>query len=137
MSYAYHRPRSIDEALDLASGAPGSRFIAGGTDLLVRMNGNPPPALISLRDVTELGVIEGGAAMRIGAAAPMTDVARHPVVAAHLPALVEAIAVVGSPQIRKSVMPWGPWTYTTPLSPCTSRVHPWMSRLFDGVTRPP
>ncbi|MFQ5555688.1 MAG: FAD binding domain-containing protein [Acidimicrobiia bacterium] len=101
MSYAYHRPRSLDEALGLVAEVPGARFIGGGTDLLVQMNGgDPPPALISLRDVPELDGVEDGERLRIGAAVPFTDIAAHQAVRTRLPALVDSIRVIGSPQIR-------------------------------------
>lgn len=102
MSYDYHRPSTLDEAFGLAAGIPGSRFIAGGTDLLLQMsNGRAePPALISLRSLSELGGIEVSPRLRIGAAVPLSDVQVHPVVAEKLPALVESIAGLGSRQIR-------------------------------------
>jgi carbon-monoxide dehydrogenase medium subunit len=102
MSYDYHRPSTLDEAFGLAAGIPGSRFVAGGTDLLVQMsNGRAgPPALISLRGLSELGGIEVSSRLRIGAAVPLSDVQVHPVVAEKLPALVESIAGLGSRQIR-------------------------------------
>lgn len=102
MSYDYHRPSTLDEAFGLAAGIPGSRFVAGGTDLLLQMsNGRAePPALISLRGLSELGGIEVSPRLRIGAAVPLSDVQVHPVVAEKLPALVESIAGLGSRQIR-------------------------------------
>lgn len=102
MSYGYHRPSTLDEAFRLAAEIPGATYVAGGTDLLVQMrNGRPePPALISLRRVTELGGIESSSRVRIGAAVPLSDVQVHPVVAERFPALVESIASLGSRQIR-------------------------------------
>ena len=57
---ACHRPTSLDEALELAAGSPGARFIAGGTDLLVQMRrrSHAPLELISLRRIDELTRIE-------------------------------------------------------------------------------
>jgi carbon-monoxide dehydrogenase medium subunit len=102
MTYAYHRPTSLAEALSLAAEIPEARFIAGGTDLLVQQsNGRvPPPSLISLRRVAELGDIEVSDRIRIGARVPLADVVAHPVIAEQYPALAEAIRVLGSPQIR-------------------------------------
>ena len=102
MSYGYHRPSTLDEAFHLAAGVPGSRFVAGGTDLFVQIgNGRPePPALISLRGLGELSDIETSTRVKIGAAVPLSDIQVHPVVAENFPALVESIAILGSRQIR-------------------------------------
>jgi len=102
-SYAYHRPTRLSEAWDLLSATPGARFVAGGTDLIVdlkRRRAPTPPALISLRNIEELRGIETGAGIRIGGGAVLADVARHPGVREALPALVRAIGVLASPQIR-------------------------------------
>ncbi len=102
MSFGYHRPSTLDEAFRIAAGIPGSRYVGGGTDLLVQMrNGLPePPALISLRGLNELSGIETSSQMRIGAAVPLSDVQVDPAVAERFPALVESIASLGSRQIR-------------------------------------
>ena len=110
MSPRYHMPRSVSEAVEILSSVPGALPIAGGTDIMVRMRpGVPgggqdvPPALVSLRHIPELAAIEEsdpGGALRIGAAVPLREVADNPTVKATLPALVEAIEVFGSPQIR-------------------------------------
>lgn len=102
MSYGYHRPQTLDEAVRLATEIPDARYLAGGTDLLVQMkNGGPvPPALISLRGLAELGRIESSSRVRIGAGVPLSDVQAHPVVAKSFPALTASISSLGSPQIR-------------------------------------
>jgi CO/xanthine dehydrogenase FAD-binding subunit len=103
--FEYHRPTSLEEAWDLASATPGSRFIAGGTDLMVdlrRRRVPPPPALVSLRNIPELRGVDTGdpTRIRIGAGEPLADVARHAEIRECLPALVRAISVLASPQIR-------------------------------------
>ncbi len=102
MGYGYHRPSSLDEAFGLAADIPQSRYVAGGTDLLVQMRkGVPePPALISLRGLGELSGIEASSRVRIGAGVPLSDVQVHPAVADWFPALAESIASLGSRQIR-------------------------------------
>jgi CO/xanthine dehydrogenase FAD-binding subunit len=102
--FAYHRPRSLEEAGALKAAAPDATFVAGGTDLLVRMRrggAKAPSALISLRAVPELAVLEAsGSAMRVGAAVPVADVARHPTVRAWFPALAGALGALGSRQVQ-------------------------------------
>lgn len=99
---AYHRPRTVDEALRLFDSHPSARFVAGGTDLVTRVcrGIETPDVLVSLRNVAELVGVEIGPEIRIGAATPLSDVLAHPVVHERLPALAEAIAAMGSVQIR-------------------------------------
>ncbi|MHC4811704.1 MAG: FAD binding domain-containing protein [Planctomycetota bacterium] len=103
--YTYLKPKTLDEALALRAATPAAMFVAGGTDLMVQMKKRtrkPPPALISLRSVAELGTIETDDAgrIRIGAGVPLTDIARHPQISARYQALVDSIDVLGSHQIR-------------------------------------
>ncbi len=102
MGYGYHRPTNLDEAFLLAEEIPDSRFVAGGTDLLVQLRkGEPePPALISLRGLSELRGVETSKRVRIGATVPLSDVEVNPAVADMFPALAESITKLGSRQIR-------------------------------------
>ena len=43
--FTYHRPESLDAALKLLQEhGPGAHVLAGGTDLVVRQQDNPPAA---------------------------------------------------------------------------------------------
>ncbi len=101
---AYHRPTSLSDALRLKSAIGDATFVAGGTDLMVKLRRGvlePTGALISLRSVAELSEIAvHGDAIRIGSAVPVVDVARHPTVRAWFPALSGALLALGSRQIR-------------------------------------
>ena len=102
---AYHRPRTLDEALALARALPGARYLAGGTDLLVKVKDGfeRPEALISLRGVAELTRIESqGEGLSIGAAVPLAEVEAHVQVRKGYPVLAAAIRSMGSEQIRQS-----------------------------------
>ncbi len=120
MGFDYHQPSTTAEALELAARFPDAEIIAGGTDLMVRLNKTRrrPPALISLRRVRELAHIENGAGLRIGAAVPLRDVAAHPAVTAGYPALVDAIRVFGSPQIRNMATLAGNLCNASPGADC-------------------
>jgi len=98
----YHRPRCLDEARSLKAEIPGSRFIAGGTDLLVqvRNGGQRPTALISLRSMPELVGVTADGATRIGAMTSLSELVEHPVIGRRHPLLASALATVGSVQIR-------------------------------------
>ena len=78
-TYDYHRPENLEEALRLKAQTPDARFIAGGTDLMVRLREGryKPPALISLRGVPELRSVEVGETTRIGALCTVNEVAAH------------------------------------------------------------
>lgn len=92
---------SIEEVLDWRQKYPGSRILAGGTDLLVNLRrgiGDAPEALIDVTGVGEMSDIEGDAAsLRIGAAVTLADLAANPLVREHYPAVAEAAAAVAGP----------------------------------------
>jgi len=100
----YLRPRTLIEAWELAASRPGARFIAGGTDLMVRMReGNvQAPALISLRHIHELTQIDVGPPLVLGAGVNVSDLQANRDVARVLPVLVEATRTLGSVQIRNA-----------------------------------
>jgi CO/xanthine dehydrogenase FAD-binding subunit len=100
--YDYHRPRTLDEAWSLRSSVEGSRYVCGGTDLIVRMRSGreSPRALISLRSLPELTGISMGEATEIGAATTFTDLLEHPALCARYPVLAQAARRIGCPQIR-------------------------------------
>jgi carbon-monoxide dehydrogenase medium subunit len=102
MRFEYHRPRSLDDALRLKAGRAGARFVAGGTDLLVRMKCGleSHPSLISLRSVPGLVGIEENGSVRIGALTTLTDILEHSVLRDRTPVLAQAVAAIGNQQIR-------------------------------------
>jgi carbon-monoxide dehydrogenase medium subunit len=98
---AYHRPRTLDEALALKREAgPDARFIAGGTDLLV--GSDQPETLVSLRSIDGLSGIEAGDPTRIGALTLVEDLLDDEQVATHYPAVAQACRVFASMQIRNA-----------------------------------
>lgn len=103
-SYAYERPRTLEQALQLASDAKeGFMFIAGGTDLMPNMKHRlfTPGFLIALKQVDELrGIIVNGDELHIGAAETLTTVSRDPLVLHYYPALSQAAGLVAAPQLR-------------------------------------
>jgi CO/xanthine dehydrogenase FAD-binding subunit len=104
-TFAYERPVTVDEAVMLLD-AHGleARILAGGTDLIIRLrDGSLQPSLVV--DVKRIPELQRGIEVRadvasISAGTVMTDVAAHPDMRRHFPALVEAAEVVGSVQIR-------------------------------------
>ncbi|MCC7071544.1 MAG: xanthine dehydrogenase family protein subunit M [Deltaproteobacteria bacterium] len=100
---AYHRPATLDAALVLKAREPTARYVAGGTDLWVqaRKRKAAPVPLISLQNIAELrGISVGDKGLRIGATTPLSDLLRHELVRAELPALAMALGTLASQQIR-------------------------------------
>jgi CO/xanthine dehydrogenase FAD-binding subunit len=102
--YDYYRPTSLAEAFALAAEHGGARFIAGGTDLMVRIRHKAvlPGTLVSLRSIPELKGISVEDGARIGAATTIDEIARHEVLGAAFPVLAQAARRVGGPQIRNA-----------------------------------
>jgi 4-hydroxybenzoyl-CoA reductase subunit beta len=107
--FTYHRPRALDEALDLLGTHVGAVMpIAGGTDLMPNMKHRlfTPPHLVALRGVPELRGVEVrgdgscGAVLSIGATETLTAISRHPLVLRHAPSLARAAGLVAGPQLR-------------------------------------
>jgi xanthine dehydrogenase YagS FAD-binding subunit len=101
-SFAYARPKSLDEAVKALADGQG-RVHAGGTDLLgcLRDGVFTAPTLVSLSAVPGLrGVEQTAEGLRIGALTPLTELAESEVVRTRYRALAEAAASVGSPQLR-------------------------------------
>ncbi len=88
------RPRTLDEALDALAAHPTATLLAGGTDLMVRVNyqGLRPEVVVALRRVPELQEMDGGF---IGAGVTWSRLTSAP-----WPGLAQAARTVGSPQIR-------------------------------------
>jgi CO/xanthine dehydrogenase FAD-binding subunit len=101
-NFDYFKPQSPDEAWDLFKKFPGARYIAGGTDLMVKIKNREvkPPALISLRSITGLSGIETGEKTRIGAMTTITDLIDHPEAGRVFPVLLQAAERIGSVQVR-------------------------------------
>jgi xanthine dehydrogenase small subunit len=99
-----HRPRTLEAALELLSMHEGAvRPLAGGTDILVRARDAQQcrAALLDLTAVPDLkGIEERRGELWIGAGSTHTEMLRSSLVARYAPALPQACAVIGGPQIR-------------------------------------
>jgi len=102
--YRYHRPATVEAALELLERHSGdAMLVAGGTDLLPNMKHRlfEPGHLVALKGIGGLrGIREEDGHVRIGAAESLAAVAAHPLVRARFPALAEAAAHVAGPQLR-------------------------------------
>ncbi len=103
----YHRPTSIEEAVNLYAGAEDGQYLAGGHTLLPSMKQRlaAPTDLIDLGGISGLCDIvqtsdEAQELLQIGALTRHDAVARSPVVQAMIPALSSLAAGIGDAQVR-------------------------------------
>lgn len=103
--YTYHRPGSVEDALELLrEHGEDAMPIAGGTDLVPNMKHRlfTPGHLVALRGIPEMRGIEvRGDGIRIGACESLDAVARHSEVRRRFPALARACGLVSGPQLRR------------------------------------
>jgi 4-hydroxybenzoyl-CoA reductase subunit beta len=96
-------PRTVKEAIAARLSHPGSRFVAGGTDLLVNMRRgiSSPDLLVDLSGIEELAKIEtNGHGVSIGAGVTIATVARNAVIATRYRALAQAAEAIAGPGHR-------------------------------------
>ena len=97
------QPHSVSDAIAARCQHAGSRFIAGGPDILVNLRRGigPTDLLIDLSGIDELSDIKSGKdGLRIGAGVNVATVAAHPAVLADYRALAEAAVAIGAPAHR-------------------------------------
>ncbi len=101
--FRVHRPKSLEEALELLATLEKAKPIAGGTDLIPLMREVEVEVehLIDLGGIGELRFIEeGDGYIRIGATTTLSDLVDSTLIASKAPALWEAASSMGSVQIR-------------------------------------
>jgi xanthine dehydrogenase FAD-binding subunit len=100
----YQKAESVQDAIDRLQADPGSRPIAGGTDVLIRLRAGKAgfEQLVDIHDLPELRhcTLAPDGTVVIGSGSTFADLTRSPVIRQHLPILAVAAASVGGPQIR-------------------------------------
>ena len=107
MRFGYFEPASIEEAVDILRRGNGSyRALAGGTDVLIHLRRRVKryEALVNIKRLPGIAAwtAEPGRGLRIGAATTFRELEVSPTVIERFPALVEAIKVLGSLQLRNT-----------------------------------
>jgi xanthine dehydrogenase YagS FAD-binding subunit len=101
--FAYERAPDAAGAVAALAGAPESRFLGGGTNLvdLMRLGVETPDRLVDVSRLTHdrIQPLDGGG-LRIGAAVRNSDVAHDPAVRERYPLLSEALLAGASGQLR-------------------------------------
>lgn len=103
----YHQPKTVQAALEYLRGAPGTAtVIAGGTDLLLDLQqGRHPPVdtLVDITTIPEMNVLEiRGDKLFIGAAISLNHIQGSRLVQEHCRALIQAVSLIGGPQVRNT-----------------------------------
>lgn len=101
----YHTPSSFEDASAIAAAATGvTRFLAGGTDVLVQLRSDlvTPDDLIDIKQIAGVRDItrRDDGSWRIGAAVSGAELAEHEALIAEWPGVVEALELIGSTQIQ-------------------------------------
>jgi xanthine dehydrogenase FAD-binding subunit len=99
-----HEPETLEEAKRILRADPALKVIAGGTDVLIRLqHGDLAGAgLLSLKNLHGLEAIRllGDGTLSVGAMAPFTTIFHDPLVRRLAPILAEAAVSMGGPQVR-------------------------------------
>jgi len=103
--FDYFAPATLDEAIDLLKTyGSRARIMAGGTDLMVKMRlrAISPEVLVSLKNIPGLDTLRADPqkGLTIGATALLADVAAHPEIRAHFPAIAAAANDTANVQVR-------------------------------------
>jgi 4-hydroxybenzoyl-CoA reductase subunit beta len=96
-------PTTLGEMLAARKAHPEAHLLGGGTDLVVNIRRGivAPPVLIETKRVAELRALAADdKQLEIGAAATLAEVAQHPGVIAHYPAVAQAAASIAGPTHR-------------------------------------
>ncbi|UUV05313.1 xanthine dehydrogenase family protein subunit M [Ruegeria sp. YS9] len=101
----YHSPASFAEASALAANATGiTRFLAGGTDVLVQLRSElvTPDTLIDIKKIDGVRDItrNDDGSWTIGVAVTGAEMSEHPDLGRDWPGVVEAMDLIGSTQIQ-------------------------------------
>jgi xanthine dehydrogenase YagS FAD-binding subunit len=129
--FDYVRPATVSEAV-AAAAAPGSAYLAGGTNLIDLMKGGivSPQRVVDVSHLPGLDRIEplpdGG--VRIGARVRNADLAHDPTISKRFPAIAEALLSGASAQLRNAATVGGNLLQRTrcayfydPASACNKR----------------
>lgn len=136
--FAYFEPATLAEASKiLIDQGSGAYYLAGGTDLLVRMKRGEinPSALINLKSIDGINRIEPDTekGLQIGALTKISSLEYSSFVRSAYPVLAEAAGILGSPSIRNLATLGGNIGRASPASDLAPALMVLMTRLLiDG-----
>jgi carbon-monoxide dehydrogenase medium subunit len=101
-AFAYAKPASLAEALDLAA-RPGAKVLAGGQSLIPSLNMrlSAPELLVDVTGIPELaGISLRNGVLRVGALTTHSQVEKSAEIRTHAPLLAQAAPHIAHPAIR-------------------------------------
>lgn len=100
--FEYHRPGSVQEAVQLLAGNPDAKLLAGGHSLLpaMKLRLAMPAALVDIGRIPGLSGIETNGGVRIGALTTYGQLLDAAELRELLPIIAETANVVGDPAVR-------------------------------------
>lgn len=101
-AFDYHRPGTVQEAVQLLQENPEAKIIAGGHSLLpaMKLRLAEPGALVDLGGIADLKQISVGDGATIGAMVTYDELLKNDDIKAKYPVLHEAVGWVGDIQVR-------------------------------------
>jgi len=102
-NFNYHRPLSVDEAINFLGSSSEGKLMAGGQTLIPTLKQRlaHPADIVDLGGITALqGIEEAGGAIVVGATTTHATVANHAKVKAKIPALAVLAGGIGDVQVR-------------------------------------
>ena len=118
--FEYARPSTLKDAVEiLRKNGEGAKVLAGGQSLipLMKLRLASPSLIVDLNRIRELeGVREAGKTLRLGALARHRDLERSRILRARYPALSDAAASLGDPQVRNLGTVGGSLAHADPAS---------------------
>jgi CO/xanthine dehydrogenase FAD-binding subunit len=96
-------PKGLKEALEYLYSHPGTRVLAGGTDILVKFHErlDEVPSILDITKLQELkDICVNGDEVRLGALVTHREIEDHPWLKANVPSLCQGATEVGAMQIR-------------------------------------
>jgi carbon-monoxide dehydrogenase medium subunit len=101
--FDYHRPASVQEAIQILVDNPEAKVLAGGHSLIpvMKLRLASPAALVDIGRIDELqGISRDNGSLRIGACVTYNEIANSDVVQEAAPLLAEAAGQIGDRQVR-------------------------------------
>ena len=100
--FDYHRPSSVQEAVQILSDDPDAKVLAGGHSLIpvMKLRLASPSALVDIGRIEALQGISANGSLRIGACVTYDEIANSDVVQGAAPLLAEAAGQIGDRQVR-------------------------------------
>ena len=101
--FDYHRPSSVQEAVQILSDNPDAKVLAGGHSLIpvMKLRLATPAALVDIGRIDALqGISRSNGSLHIGACVTYNEIANSADVQAAAPLLAEAAGQIGDRQVR-------------------------------------